>query len=200
MKSLGPCWKPAVIMLALAALVMVAALALAACGSGTAVTATPHASSGTGQVQPTERHGHLGDAIVLSDGGDGQLEVTARGLMFMSSIATGDSTLSNVYGVELKLRNVGSAPIHIADVGANSVLFDVGGWRYFAPGDDRRNALIEVDLGPGDSRSGWVYFAALPPGEGAPKALGAPNDFLYTAKSSDVTAEGDTGQWKWTPL
>jgi hypothetical protein len=199
MKGLGRFWKPAVTTLALAALVMVAAPALAACGGGTAVTATAQASSGIGQVQPAERHGHLGDAIVLSDGGDGQLEVTARGPKFMSYIATGDTTLSNVYGVKLKLRNVGSAPIHIADVGANSILFDAGGWRYFPPGDNTKNALIEVDLGPGDSRVGWVYFAVQVAG-GAPRDVGAPNDFHYTAKSSDVTAEGDTGQWSWTPL
>jgi hypothetical protein len=199
MKGLGRSWRPAAIALALAVLDMVAALTLAACGSGTAVTATPHASSGSGQVQPTERHGHLGDAIVLSDGGDGQLEVTARGLKFMSYIATGDSTLSSVYCVKLKLRNVGSAPIHMADVGANSVLFDVGGWRYFPAGDDPKNALAGVDLGPGDSRVGWVYFAVQVAG-GAPRDVGAPNDFQYTAKSAHVTAEGDTGQWRWTPL
>jgi hypothetical protein len=172
---------------------------LCACGSGTTVTATPHASSGSGQVQPAERHGHLGDAIVLSDGGDGQLEVTALGLKFMRNIATGDSTVANVYGVKLKLRNVGSAPLHMADVGANSVLFDVGGWRYFPAGDNPKNALTEVDLGPGDSRVGWVYFAVQVTG-GAPEDFGAPNDFQYTAKSADVAAEGDAGQWRWTPL
>ena len=117
----------------------------------------------------------------------------------MSYIATGDSTLSNVFGVKLKLRNVGSASLHMADVGADSVLYDAGGWRYFPPGDNPRNALIEVDLGPGDTRVGWVYFAA-PVAGGAPKDVGAPNDFQYTAKSSGVTAEGDTGQWKWAPL
>jgi len=199
MKGLGRFWKPSVITLALAALVMVAVLALAACGGGTAMTATPHASSGSGQVQPAERHGHLGDAIVLSDGGDGRLEVTAFGLRFMSYIATGDGTLSNVYGVKLKLRNVGSASLHMADVGADSVLYDAGGWRYFAPGDEPKNALIEVDLGPGDSRAGWVYFAVQVTG-GAPKDIGAPNDFQYTVKSPGVTADGDTGHWKWTPL
>ncbi len=199
MKGPGGFWRPAAITLALAALVMVAALTLAACSGGTTVTATPQASSGTGQVQSTERQGHLGDAIVLSDAGKGQLEVTALGLKFMSYIATGDSTLSNVYGVKLKMRNVGSTPIHLAAVGANSVLFDAGGWRYFPPGDNPKNALNEVNLGlPGDSRVGWVYFAAQPAG-GAPHALGAPNAFHYTAKSSDVTAEGDTGEWKWQP-
>jgi hypothetical protein len=201
MKGRGGFRRPAVIRLTLAALVVVAALTLAACGGGTAVTVTAQASSGTGQVQPAERHGHLGDAIVLSDGDDGQLEVTALALKFMSNIATSDSTVSNVYGVKLRLRNAGSTPIHLAAVGAHSVLYDAGGWRYFAPSDDPKNALIEVDLGPrGDSRVGWVYFAALPPGGGAPDALGAPNDFQYTAKSSDAAAEGDTGHWNWTPL
>ena len=200
MKGLGGLWKPAAITLALAALVMVAALDLAACAGGTTVTATQQASSGTRQVQPTERHGHLGDAIVLSDGGDGQLEVTALGLEFMSNIATSDSTVSNVYGVKLKLRNVGSTPIHLAAVGVNSVLFDAGGWRYFPPGDDPKNALNEVDLGhPGDSRVGWVYFAVQVAG-GAPKDIGAPNDFHYTVRSSGAAAEGDTGQWEWTPM
>ena len=151
MKGLGRFRKRAFITLALAALVVVAALTLAACGSGTAVTATPHASSGTGQVQPAERHGHLGDAIVLSDGGDGQLEVTALGLKFMSYIATGNSTLSNVYGVKLELRNVGSAPLHMADVGANSVLYDAGGWRYFPP------ATI-----PRTPSSQWISVPATP--------------------------------------
>jgi len=183
-------WKPAAIALALAVLVIVAAPALAACGGGTTVTATPLASGGTGQVQPAERHGHLGDAIVLSDGGDGQLEVTALGLKLMST--------SSVYGVKLKLRNVGSTPIHLAAVGANSVMFDVGGWRYFPPSANPKNALDDVNLGSGHYRVGWVYFAVQVAG-GAPKNIGAPNDFHYTAKSSDVTAEGDTGQWKWTP-
>ena len=108
MKGMGGFRTPAAITLAPAALVMVAALALAACGGRTTVTAAPQLASGAGQVQPTERHGHLGDAIVLSDGGDGQLEVTALGLEFRSNIATSDSTVSNVYGVKLKLRNVGS--------------------------------------------------------------------------------------------
>jgi len=133
MNGLGGFRKPAAVTLALGALVMVTALTLAACGGGTTVTATPQASGGTGQVQPAERHGHLGDAIVLSDGGKGQLEATALGLKFMSNIATRDSTVSNVYGVKLKLRNVGSTPIHLAAVGADSVLFDAGGWRYFPP-------------------------------------------------------------------
>lgn len=190
-------WEPAAITLALVALVIAAAPALTAC-RGTAVTASPQATSGTGPVQPTERHGHLGDAIVLSDGGDGQLEVTARGLKFVSYIGTGDSTMSSVYGVKLKLRNVGSAPIHMADVGASSVLFDAGGWRYFPPDALPKNALNDVDLGPGDSRAGWVYFAVQVAG-GAPKNIGAPSDFQYTAKSSDVTAEGDTGEWRWKP-
>ena len=172
---------------------MVAALALAAC-SGTTVTATPQASSDTGQVQPTERHGRLGDAIVLSDGGDGQLEATALGLKFMATVATRDSTVSNVYAVKLKLRNVGSSPIHLAAVGANSVLFDAGGWAYRCPGDNPKNALIEVDLGhPGDFRAGWVYFEA-------PAGGGLPNAFHYTVRSSDASAEGDTGQWKWKPI
>ena len=198
MKGMGGFRTPAAITLALAALVIVAALALAACGGRTTVTAAPQAS-GAGQGQPTERHGHLGDAIVLSDGGDGQLEVTALGLEFRSNIATSDSTVSNVYGVKLKLRNVGSTPIHLAAVGVNSVLFDAGGWRYFSPGDDPRNALNDVDLGlPGDSRVGWVYFATQL-AAGAPKNIGAPNAFHYTAKSSDAAAEGDTGQWTWTP-
>ncbi len=199
MKRLGGSWKPATITLALAALVMVAVLALAACGGGTTVTATSQASSGTGQFQPAERHGRLGDAIVLSDGGDGRLEVTALGLKFMSTIATSDSTASNVYCVKLKLRNVGSTPIHLAAIGANSALFDAGGWRYFSPADDPRDALDEVSLGlPGDSRVGWVYFAAQAAG-GASDGFGAPNDFQYTARSSGVAAEGDTGQWKWAP-
>lgn len=199
MKGQGGSWKPAAVTLALAALVTVAALALAACGGRTTVTAIPEASSGTGQVQPTERHGRMGDALVLSDGGDGQVEVTALGLEFMSNIATSDSTVSNVYRVKLRLRNVGSTPIHLAAVGLNSVLFDAGGWRYFSPGDSPRNALSEVDLGPGDSRVGWVYFA-VQVAAGAPKAFGAPNAFHYTAKSSGATAEGDTGQWEWTPM
>jgi len=191
-------WKPVAIALALAALVMVTALTLAACG-GTTATATPQASGGTGQVQPAERHGHLGDAIVLSDGGKGQLEATALGLKFMSNIATRDGTVSHVYGVKLKLRNVGSTPIHLAAVGANSVLFDAGCWAYRHPGDNPENALNEVDLGyPGDCRVGWVYFAVQVEG-GAPRNIGAPNDFQYTAKSSDATAEGDTGHWRWTP-
>jgi len=200
MKRLGGSCKPATITLELAALVMLAALALAACDGRTTVTATSQAPSGTGQVQPAERHGRLGDAIVLSDGGDGRLEVTALGLKFMSTIATSDSTASNVYGVKLKLRNVGSTPIHLAAIGANSALFDVGGWRYFSPADDPKGALEEVSLGlPGDSRVGWVYFAVHVTG-GAPKDFGAPNDFQYTAKSADVAAEGDTGQWRWAPL
>ena len=198
MNGLGGFRKPAAVTLALGALVMVTALTLAACGGGTTVTATPQASGGTGQVQPAERHGHLGDAIVLSDGGKGQLEATALGLKFMSNIATRDSTVSNVYGVKLKLRNVGSTPIHLAAVGADSVLFDAGGWRYFPPGANPKNALTEVDLGhPGDSRVGWVYFAA--PVGGSSNGIGIPNAFHFTAKSSDVPAEGDTGQWKWTP-
>ena len=53
--------------------------------------------------------------------------------------------------------------------------------------------------GPGDSRVGWVYFAVHVTG-GAPKDFGAPNEFQYTAKSADVAAEGDTGQWRWTPI
>jgi hypothetical protein len=190
--------KPAAITLALAALVMVAALALAAC-NGTTVTATPQTSSGAGQVQPTERHGRLGDAIVLSDGGGGRLEVTALGLKFMSNIATRESTVSNVYCVKLKLRNVGSTPIHLAAVGANSVLFDAGGWRYFPPSADPTDALNEVDPGPGHYRVGWVYFAVQVTG-GAPKDFGMPNDFQYTVKSTGASAEGDTGQWKWKPI
>jgi len=186
-------WKPAAIALALAVLVMVAAPALAACGGGTAVTATPQASSDTGQVKPAERHGHLGDAIVLSDGGNGQLAVTALRLRFFRNIATRDSTASNVYGVKLKLRNVGSTPIHLVAVAASSFLFDAGCWQYRRLGDNPRNALIEVDLGhPGDFRVGWVYFEAYAGG-------GLANAFHYTVKSSDASAEGDTGQWVWTP-
>jgi hypothetical protein len=182
---------PASLLLLAAILV---ATTLAACGGGGTVTATPNASSGTGQAQPTERHGHLGDAIVLSAGGDGRLEVTALALKFMSTIATGDSTVANVYGVKLRLRNVGSTPIHLAAVGADSVLFDVGGWRYRYPADDPKNALDDVDLGlPGDSRMGWVYFEA-------PAAGGLPSAFHYTARSSDATAEGDTGEWTWKPI
>jgi hypothetical protein len=185
--------------LALAALVVAATPALAACGGGTSVTAAPHASAGAGQVQPVERHGHLGDAIVLSDGGDGQLEATALGLKFMATVATHDSTVSNVLCVKLKLRNVGSAPIHLAAVGADSVLFDAGGWRYFPPSADPKNALDEVDLGPGRYRVGWVYFAA-PVAPGAPKDIGLPNAFHYTVRSSASPAEGDTGQWGWKPI
>jgi hypothetical protein len=186
--------KPAAIARVLAALVMVAAPALAACGGRTTVTATPQASSGPGQVQPTERHGHLGDAIVLCDGGQGQLEATALGLEFVGNIATRDSTVSNVYAVKLKLRNVGSTPIHLVAVEANSVLLDAGGWAYRSPGDNPENALIDVDLGhPGDFRVGWVYFEA-------PVGGGLPNAFHYTAKPSDASAEGDTGQWKWKPI
>ena len=186
--------KPAAIAHALAVLVMVAAPALAACGGGTTVPLTPQVSSGPGQVQPTERHGHLGDAIVLSDGGEGRLEVTAIGLEFRTTAATSDSTVSNVYRVKLKLRNVGAAPIHLAAVEADCALFDVGGWAYRCPSADPRDALNEVDLGhPGDARVGWVYFEA-------PAAGALPNTFHYTARSSDVTAEGDTGQWKWKPI
>ena len=193
MKGFGRFRRPVVITLALAALVMVAALVLAACSGGTTVTATPHASSGAGQIQPAERHGHLGDAIVLCDGGQGQLEASALGLKFVGNIATRDSTVSNVYAVKLKLRNVGSTPLHLAAVGANSVLIDAGGWRYFPPGDDPKNALTDVDLEhPGDFRVGWVYFDA-------PARGGLPNAFHYTVKSSDASAEGDTGQWKWRP-
>jgi hypothetical protein len=178
--------------LALAAPVLVAAPALAACGGAT-MTAAPHVSSSAGQVQPTERHGHLGDAIVLCDGGKGRLEVTALGLESWSTIATSDSTVANVYGVKLKLRNVGTTPIHLAAVGTSSALFDVGGWQYYPPANRPKNAITDVDLGhPGDFRVGWVYFAAAAPG-------GAPNDFQYTVKSSGAGAEGDTGQWKWRP-
>ena len=185
--------KPAAITHALAVLVMVAAPALAACG-GTTVTVTPRVSSGAGQVQPTERHGHLGDAIVLRDGGQGQLEATALGLEFVGNIATRDSTVSNVYAVKLKLRNVGSAPIHLVAVEANSVLLDAGGWAYRSPGDSPKNALIDVDLGHhGDFRVGWVYFEA-------PVGGGLPNAFHYTANLSDASAEGDTGQWTWKPI
>ena len=193
MKGLGGSWKPAAIALALAALVMVAAPALPACGGGTSATPIPQAPSGTGQVRPAERHGHLGDAIVLSDGGDGQLQATALGLKFMATVATRDSTVSNVYCVKLKLRNVGAVPIHLAAVEAHSVLFDAGGWAYRDPYDDPKNALNEVDLGPGDFRAGWVYFEA-------PSGGGLPNAFHYTVRSSDASAEGDTGQWKWKPI
>jgi hypothetical protein len=201
MKGRGGSWKPAAIALALAALVVLAAPALAACGGGTSVTATPHASAGAGQAQPVERHGRLGDAIVLFDGAGGQVEATALGLKLMDNVATRGSTVSNVYDVKLRLRDVGSAPIHLADVAADSVMFDVGGWRYFPPGDNPKNALKEVDLGPGHCRVGWVYFAAPGAlGAGAPMDIGAPNAYHYTARSSDVTAEGDTGQWEWTPI
>jgi hypothetical protein len=200
MKGLGGSWKPAAMALALAALVVAAAPALAACGRA-ADTAAPQAPSGAGEVQPVERHGHLGDAIVLSDGGDGQLEATALGLRFMATVATRDSTVSNVYCVKLRLRNVGSTPIHLTAVGANSILYDVGGWGYYSPGDSPRNALDEVDLGPGGSQVGWVYFAALVGGtSNAVGAPGAPNDFQYTVKSSDASTEGDTGQWRWKPI
>lgn len=193
MNSLRGFWKPAAMTLALVALVMVAA-ALAACGGGTTVTASPQAASGSGQVRPTERQGHLGDAIVLSDGGEGRLEVTAIGLEFRTTAATSDSTVSNVYRVKLKLRNVGAAPIHLAAVEADSALFDAGGWAYRCPSADPRDALNEVDLGhPGDARVGWVYFEA-------PAAGALPNAFHYTARLSDVTAEGDTGEWKWKPI
>lgn len=88
---------------------------------------------------------------------------------------------------------MGATPIHLAAVGAHSVLFDVGGWRYDYPGDNPRSALYRVDLGlPGDVRLGWVYFTT-------PTTGAAPSGFQYTAKSSDVPAEGDTGEWKWTP-
>ena len=194
MKGRGGSWQPAVVALALAALVVVAAPTVAACGAGTSVTATPHASAGAGQAQPVERHGHLGDAIVLSDGAGGQVEAAALGLKLMDNVATRDSTVSNVYGVKLRLRNVGSAPIHLAAVGADSVMFDAGGWRYFPPSDSPINALDEVDLGhPGDVRAGWVYF--VPPAGG-----GAPSAFHYTVGSSDASAEGDTGQWEWEPI
>jgi hypothetical protein len=180
--------------LAVTPLVLLVALVLAACGGGTTVTTTPPASSATGQVQSTARRGHLGDAIVLSAGGHGRLEVTAIGLKFMSAIATSDSTVSNVYGVKLRLRNVGSTPINLVAVGANSALFDAGGWRYFSPSDNPKNALNEVKLGlPGDSRVGWVYFAAAAAG-------GLPSAFHYTAKSSVASAEGDTGEWTWKPI
>jgi hypothetical protein len=191
MKEPGRFWKPAAVTLALAPLVIVAALALAACGGGTTVTASPPASSDAGQVQSTQRHGHLGDTLVLSDGADGQLEVTALRVTPFIKIAFTHGTEWNVYGVKLKLRNVGTTPIHLAAVGANSVLFDVGGWRYDYPGDNPNSALYEVNLGlPGDSRMGWVYFAT--PATGA-----SPNGFDYTARSSDVTSEGDTGEWDW---
>jgi len=198
MNGLGGCWRPAAITLALAALFMAGALTVAACGGGSAETAGPQASSGTGGFQPVERHGRLGDTIVLADGSNGRVEVTAIGMKFMATVATRDSTVSNVYCVKVKLHNVGAARIHLAAVGANSVLFDAGGWRYFSPGNNPRNALDEVALGPGDTRVGWVYFAAPAEG-GAPKELGAPDDFQYTVKSSGATAAGDTGQWKWSP-
>ena len=199
MKGPGGFRKPAAIAPALAAFVMVAATALAACGSGTTVATTSQASSSSGQVQPAERHGHLGDAIVLSDGGKGRLEATALGLKFVSNIATRDSTVSNVFAVKLKLRNIGSTPIHLAAVGANSLLIDAGGWGYSPPVESPRNALDEVDLGPGDSRAGWVYFATQL-AAGAPRTIGAPNAFHYTVRSPDVSAEGDTGQWRWKPI
>ena len=118
--------------------------------------------------------------------------MTALRLEPFIKIAFTRSTEWNVYGAKLKLRNVGTTPIHLAAVGANSVLFDAGGWRYDYPGDNPKNALYEVNLGPDDSRVGLVYFTT--PATGA-----APNGFQYTAKSSDTTAEGDTGRWAWTP-
>ena len=192
MKVLRGFWKPATVTLALAVLVIVAAPAMAACGGGTTVTASPEASSGTGQVQSTRQEGDLGDAIVLSDGGNGQLEVTALRVRFFRKIAFTRDTAWNVYGVTLKLRNVGTTPIHLAAVGANSVLFDVGGWRYDYPGDNPKSALYEVNLGlPGDSRVGSVYFA--------PTTGAAPCGFQYTVQSPDDMAEGDIGMWEWTP-
>jgi hypothetical protein len=79
------------------------------------------------------------------------------------------------------------------------VLFDAGGWRYWPPSVNPKNALDEVDLGPGHYRVGWVYFAVHVEG-GAPRNIGLPNAFHYTVKSSDASAEGDTGQWKWRPI
>ena len=107
--------------------------------------------------------------------------------------------MSNVFAVRLKLRNVGTTPIHLAAVRANSVLLDAGGWRYFPPSANPKNALNEVDLGPGHDRVGWVYFAA-PMAPGAPEDIGLPNAFHYTVRSSDAAAEGDTGQWRWKPI
>jgi hypothetical protein len=172
------------------------ALAVAACGgSGSARTATtPRASASTGQVQPAQRVGHLGDAIPLSVGGGGRLEVTALALKSYAKIRFTRGTAWNVCGIKLKLRNAGTTPIHLAGVGPHSVLIDVGGWRYDYPGDNPRNALYDVVLGqPGDSRVGWVYFTT-------PTTGAAPSGFRYTAMSSEVTAEGDTGLWRWRPL
>ena len=178
--------------LAVTSLAVIAAFAIAACG-GTTATATPEASSGAAQDEPTRLEGHLGDAIVLSDGGDGQLEVAALRVRPFIRIAFTRSTEWNVYGVKLNLRNVGATPIHLAAVGAHSVLFDVGGWRYDYPGDNPRSALYDVDLGAsGDSRVGWVYFTT-------PTTGAAPSGFQYTATSSDAMAEGDTGVWTWKP-
>jgi len=177
--------------LAVTSLAVIAAFAIAACG-GTTGTAAPEASPGAGQVQPTQREGDLGDAIVLSDGGDGQLEMTALRLQFFRKIAFTRGTAWDVYGVKLKLRNVGTTPIHLAGVGAQCVLFDAGGWGYDYPGDNPAGALYDVDLGvSGDSRVGWVYFA--------PTTGAAPCGLKCTATSSDVMAEGDTGIWKWKP-
>jgi hypothetical protein len=53
---------------------------------------------------------------------------------------------------------VGITRLHLAAVGANSVLLDVGGWRYVYPGDNPERALRDVDLDPGDARVGWIYF------------------------------------------
>jgi TolB protein len=170
---------------------LIAALALAACG-GTTGTAAPEASPGTGLSSPTQVVGHLGDAIVLSDGADGQLEVTALRLQFFRKIAFTRGTAWDVYGVKLKLRNVSATPISLAPVGENCLLLDAGGWGYDYPGDNPKSALYEVDLAhPGDSRMGWVYFA---PTKGA-----APCGLKCTATSSDVMAEGDTGIWRWKP-
>jgi Tol biopolymer transport system component len=192
MNGLGGFRKPTAVTLALGVLGMVTALTLAACGGGTAVSGTPRASSGAGQVQPVERHGHLGDAIALSDGADGQLEMTALRLQYFRKIAFTRGTAWDVYGVKLKLRNVGTTPIHLAAVGAQCVLFDVGGWGYDYPGDNPAGALYDVDLGVfGDSRVGWVYFA--------PTTVAAPCGLKCTATSSDGTAEGDTGIWRWKP-
>ena len=190
-------WKPAAIALALAVLVMVAAPALAACGSSGS-TASNAPSATTVEATPTttpaahEIRGWLGDPIVLCDGGNGQLEVTALRRRFFRRIATRDSTASNVYGVKLKLRNVGSTPLHLVAVAANSILSD-GAFPYRRLGDNPKNALTEVDLGlPGESRVGWVYFEAYAGG-------GPTYAFRYTVKSSDASAEVDTGQWKWKP-
>ena len=93
----------------------------------------------------------------------------------------------------MKLRNVGTVPIHLTAVGANSVLLDAGGWVYRPLSANPKDVLIDIDLEPGHDRVGWVYFAAGATG-------GIPCAFHYTVRSSDASAVGDIGQWKWKPI